>query len=76
MRVSDLARKIGIKTEELRAKLPEFGVDANLIELANDRANEIVKKWEQKKDEEEKGAELMGMVFDEEDGEHIEVFLE
>jgi len=67
MRVSDLARKLGIKTEELREKLSGFGVDAKAVEVDAETAKKIQDDWD-KKDEEE-GVELMGMVFDEEVGE-------
>ena len=43
-----------------------------LKEIANEKAEDIVKNWKQKKEEEETGAELMGMVFDEEDDEEAE----
>jgi translation initiation factor IF-2 len=65
MRVSDLARKLGTKTEELRAKLADFGVDEKAIEIDPEKAEEIIKKWDQQKEEDSQ--DLMGMVFDEED---------
>ncbi len=64
MRVSDLARKIGIKTEELREKLADFGVDPKALEVKPEKAEDIQKKWSDEKKEE--SVELMGMVFDEE----------
>ncbi|MFH0776030.1 MAG: translation initiation factor IF-2 [Patescibacteria group bacterium] len=66
MRVSDLARKIGIKTEELRAKLGDFGVAEKTIEVEAAKADEIVQNWGKKKEEEESDTGLLGMVFDEE----------
>ncbi len=70
MRISDLARKLGLKTDELRAKLSDFGVDENTKEIEAEKAEEIVNNW--KKNEEENGQELMGMVFDEEEPEDEE----
>ena len=63
MRTSDLARKLGIKTEELRTKLSNFGVAEKTLEIDAEKAMEIVESWEKK---EEPKQELMGMVFDEE----------
>ena len=64
MRVSDLARKIGVKTDELRAKLADFGVAEKALEVDADKADEIVKNWGKKIEEDDQ--DLMGMVFDEE----------
>ena len=72
MRVSDLARKLGIKTEELRAKLADFGVTEKALDVDADKAEEIQKNWSGKKAEAENSQELMGMVFDEEDEEKAE----
>ncbi|MFH1546177.1 MAG: translation initiation factor IF-2, partial [Patescibacteria group bacterium] len=63
MRVSDLARKLGIKTEELRAKLSNFGVAEKALEIDAEKADEVMEKWKKEKEPEQ---ELMGMVFDEE----------
>ena len=41
MRITDLARKLGIKTEELRAKLPGFHLPTTTQEIENARAQEI-----------------------------------
>ncbi len=62
MRTSDLARKLGIKTEELRAKLSNFGVNEKMLEIDAEKAAEIMENWEKKEEPEQ---ELMGMVFDE-----------
>lgn len=64
MRISDLARKLGIKTEELRTKLEDFGVAEKALEIDAPKAEEILKNWGQKKEEDDQN--LMGMVFDEE----------
>ena len=79
MRVSDLARKLGIKTEELRSQLANFDVNEAEKEIDSEVANEIfealkdqagAEKVEEK--EEEEGTELLGMVFDEEAEEETE----
>ena len=70
MRVSDLARKLGIKTEELREKLANFGVNSKTLEIDTEKANEIKENWRQR--EKEESVELMGMVFDEEEVEEEE----
>jgi len=64
MRISDIARKLKIKTEELREKLANFGVDEKAMEVDAKKTNEIIENWS--KEKEEDGVELMGMVFDEE----------
>lgn len=64
MRISDLSRKLGIKTEELRTKLADFGVAEKALEIDSEKADEILKNWGQKKEEDDQS--LMGMVFDEE----------
>ncbi|MFH0834392.1 MAG: translation initiation factor IF-2 [Patescibacteria group bacterium] len=66
MRVSDLARKLGIKTEELRAKLADFGVGEKTIEIDQTKAEEIIQNWGKKNEKEESDEGLLGMVFDEE----------
>jgi translation initiation factor IF-2 len=71
MRVSDLARKLGVKTEELREKLADFGVAKDAKEIENEKAKEIAESWQQEKPEEEE-VELLGMVFDEEVAEEEE----
>ncbi|MFA6458621.1 MAG: translation initiation factor IF-2 [Patescibacteria group bacterium] len=70
MRISDLARKLGIKTEELRPKLADFGVAEKALEIDAPKAEEILKNWGQKKEEDDQN--LMGMVFDEEPEENAE----
>ncbi|MFH1375942.1 MAG: translation initiation factor IF-2 [Patescibacteria group bacterium] len=79
MRVSDLARKLGIKTEELRSQLVNFGVGQAEKEINSKTANEIFEALmrqagssEADEKEEEEGAELLGMVFDEETEEEAE----
>lgn len=71
MRVSDLARKLGIKTEELREKLADFGVDPKALDVDSEKASEIKDNWDKKKEEDSQ--ELMGMFFDEDDEDETEV---
>jgi len=73
MRVSDLARKLGIKTEELRAKLSNFGVAEKALEIDAKKADEVMENWEKEKEPEQ---ELMGMVFDEEPEEETDEIAE
>lgn len=74
MRVSDLARKLAITTDELRPQLSKFGVQSNAKELETPLALEIFAELkdqviEKKVIEKESEAELMGMVFEEEEEE-------
>jgi translation initiation factor IF-2 len=65
MRVSDLARKLKIRTEELRPQLADFGIDEKVIEITREKANDIASKWSRKQESDKQ--ELMGMFFDEDE---------
>lgn len=75
MRVTDLARKLNLKTEDLRARLPKFGVRSDAKELTAEQAQKVsaalstpgaAKSVDTKKKEEDSGPELMGLMFDDE----------
>lgn len=68
MRITDLARKIGLSTEELRPQLNEFGIAQNAKEVSTEVANKIVEAATKKTSKGATGEpeqELMGMFFEE-----------
>lgn len=71
MRITDLARKLGIPTERLRLRLEDFAVAKNAREIPTNQGLEIFEKLKNQTQEEplaeEPEQELMGMVFEEEE---------
>lgn len=78
MRVSDLARKLEISTDDLRAQLKNFGVVENAKEIEAAKADKIFEDLKAKvkdgKIQDEETQELMGMFFeDDEEAEEEEI---
>jgi len=75
MRVTDLARKVDMKTADLRERLPDFGVATDAKDIETELAHEIMAKLNSGEtaasvaDEDDEGPELMGMMFDDEEEE-------